>query len=63
MDAEAKLSNEEKEALDMFDASDRYAVYKGLLLCPNCHSMYDNWQLGVNDDGYLGQVGQGHRLG
>lgn len=53
VDAEAKLSNEEKEALDMFCASDRYAVYSGLLLCANCHSMYDNWQLGVNDDGFL----------
>ncbi len=53
VDAEAKLSNEEKEALDMFDASDKYAVSNGLLLCANCHSMYDNWQLGVNDDGFL----------
>ena len=36
-----------------FDASDRYTVYNGLLLCANCYFIYDNWQLGVNDDGYL----------
>lgn len=53
VDAEAKLSREEKEALDMDHASDRYAVYNGLLLCANCHTMYDNWQLGIDDDGYL----------
>ena len=53
VNAEIKLSEEEKEALDMFDASDKYAVYNGLLLCSNCHSMYDNWQLGIDEDGYL----------
>ena len=37
----------------MFDASDKYALYNGLLLCSNCHSMYDNWQLGIDEDGYL----------
>lgn len=53
VDAEAKLSSEERVTLDMSTASDRYAVYNGLLLCANCHTMYDNWQLGVDDDGYL----------
>ena len=53
VDAAATLSIEETTTLDMLNARDRYAVYNGLLLCSNCHSMYDNWQLGVNDDGYL----------
>ena len=50
---DAKLSSDEKRTLGMANASDRYAVYNGLLLCANCHSKYDNWELGVDDDGYL----------
>ena len=53
VDAKANLSIEEKKALFMENTSDRYSIYNGLLLCANCHSMYDHWQLGVDEDGNL----------
>eukprot|EP01031_Cornospumella_fuschlensis_P031927 gene31927-38601_t len=53
VDAEAKLSSEEQQTLKMFTGTDRYSIFNGLLLCATCHTMYDNWQLSVDLDGYL----------